>query len=145
MNIQSIRQLNKLNTTDVYYLASPYSHKDAYVRHLRYETIDMVAAKLFLKDFILIEPIGSCHSKSLKYDMPTGYKFWQTRDRKMIEISDAVLVITLPGWKESTGVTDEIEYAESLGRPVYYVNPKILLPDVAEIFSCKTTLATREK
>lgn len=114
--------MKTLNSDKVYYLASPYSHDSNFIKELRYQAIACVAARL-IKDhhLILLEPIASCHQKSGLYDMPTGYEYWKTRDRKMIELSDGIIVCMLPGWKESEGVTDEIEYAESLGKDLIYL------------------------
>ena len=92
---------------------------------MRYEAVVHAAAMMFKSDFMLIEPIASCHEKSLRYDLPGGYKFWQKRDRKYISLTSGIIVLTLPGWKESEGVTDEIAYAKTLGMPVYYLNPKL--------------------
>ena len=111
-------KVSKMDKTKVWYLASPYSHKNSDIMEKRYAEVSDVAAQLILAGLILIEPIAMCHHKSLKYQLPTGYEYWKTRDRTFIERSDGVIVLLIPGWKESVGVTDEIAYAKSLGKPV---------------------------
>ena len=132
-------KVNKtLNTDKVYYLASPYSHKSDFIKELRYQAIACIAARLISDHhLILLEPIASCHAKSYMYDMPTGYEYWKTRDRKMIALSDGIIVATLPGWEESEGVTDEIQYAKELGKDIIYLAPKDILT-MEELYSLTT-------
>lgn len=112
----------------LFYLASPYSHKNTIIKEYRYFLVAAAAAELYQAGFNLLEPIGSGHPIAIRYDLPQGYEYWQKRDRLMIERSDGVIVLTIPGWAESVGVTDEVKYAKELGKPVYYVNPAELLP-----------------
>jgi len=115
-----------LLTESVYYFASPYSDPDPAVREHRYvDTID-IATKLINHGYCLLEPIAMSHHHAQRFGLPSGYDFWKTRDRKFIEITDGVIVLMLPGWKESVGVTDEIQYALSLGKPVYYLHPETM-------------------
>lgn len=112
----------------LFYLASPYSHENRIVMDYRYFLVAAAAAELYNRGFNLLEPIGSGHPIATKYDLPKGYEYWQQRDRLMIERSDGVIVLTIPGWAQSKGVTDEIQYCKTLGKPVFYVNPAELLP-----------------
>lgn len=111
-----------LDTDKVYYLASPYSHPMDELKNLRYEAVNRVGAILCKKNLIIIEPIAMCHSKSLQYDLPTGYEYWKTRDRTFVKLSTGgVIVLCIPGWRESVGVSDEVHYARELGHEVYYL------------------------
>lgn len=114
--------MNALNNNAIYYLASPYSHTSPLVREIRYVLTGFVAATLAKKGINLIEPIGMCHPHSQIYDLHTGYEAWQKRDRALIEKSDGVIALILPGWAESVGVTDEVCYATSLDKPIYYIS-----------------------
>lgn len=123
------------------YLASPYSHLNKVIMDYRYFLVAAAAAELYRKGFNLLEPIGSGHPIATKYDLPQGYEYWMQRDRLMIERSDGVIVLTIPGWAESKGVTDEVKYAKELGKPVYYLNPAEVLPtDVLAAGPYKGTL-----
>lgn len=113
----------------VYYLASPYSSPDPYIREQRYLEIIKVATDLICMGYTLLEPIAMSHHHAQRFGLPSGYDFWRQRDRRFIEMCDAVLVCMMKGWDKSVGVTDEIEYAKSIGKPVYYLkhfplNPK---------------------
>lgn len=116
--------VKKLRKSKVYYLASPYSHSSAFIQQLRYEAVLAAAARLTNMGYTFLEPIGMSHDQSTKYELPGGYKFWQRRDRGFIARTDAVAVLTLPGWEESEGVTDELQYAKRLGREVIHLDPR---------------------
>ncbi len=116
-----------IDKTKVWYLASPYSSTDPEMVHKRYKAVNKAGAILCKEGFILIEPIAMCHHKSLEFDLPQGYEYWKTRDRKFVSMSDGILVLQLPGWIESTGVTDEVAYAQSLGKPVMYLTANTFL------------------
>ncbi len=116
-------QLNDLPKEWVYYFASPYSSDCAYVREVRYLDVIKVATDLIRLDFTLIEPIAMSHQHAQRFGLPGTYAFWQKRDRKFIDLCDAVIVCLLDGWDQSIGVTDEISYAQEQGKPVYYLNP----------------------
>lgn len=109
--------------SEVYYFASPYSSPDAYIKELRYLQAIDIATQLIKKGYTLIEPIAMSHHHAQRFDLPTGYQFWQERDRKLIDCSDAVIVCMLEGWDKSVGVKDEINYALVQNKPVYYYDP----------------------
>lgn len=111
-----------MTSKTLYYLASPYSHDNKFVQNVRYEMTLYASYILIERGYRLLEPIAQCHQQSLRYDLPGGYDFWQDRDRDFISRCDAVLVLKFPGWAESKGVTDEINYAIELKKPVYYID-----------------------
>jgi len=47
-------------------------------------------------------------------------KFFQDFSEDLLARCDMLLVVTMPGWKESAGVKVEIECAKRLGKPIIY-------------------------
>jgi hypothetical protein len=41
----------------------------------------------------------------------------------MIDASQGVIVLRIPGWSTSVGVTEEISYCRGLGKPIGEINP----------------------
>lgn len=111
----------------VHYFASPYSSKYPWVKWYRYYRTVKWGAYLIKKGFTLLEPISMCHWHSVFFNMPTGYKFWQSRDREFISRCDGIILLEIPGWHKSVGVNDELRYAFSLGKPVYLFNPDLIV------------------
>lgn len=99
------------------YLASPYTHHDSVIRHKRYEQARHALYLLLSRRIPAYSPIVHCHHLSLNHDMPHDAEFWQWYDFNMIDPCRRLIVLQLPGWKESVGVTAELQYAEKIGTP----------------------------
>ena len=116
-----------LNPDKVYYFASPYSSKDPVIQNQRYlEQQRLVAHLIKDHELSIINPIEMCHEMSKRYGLPSGYEFWQKRDKKLISISDGIVVALMPGWDVSVGVSNEIAYAISISKEVWYLDPHSL-------------------
>jgi hypothetical protein len=59
------------------------------------------------------------------YGLPADWSFWQHYDRALLARCDEVLVLMLPGWRESIGVREELRLARELGKPVRYLAPEM--------------------
>lgn len=135
---------DKPSDEKIWYLASPYSSgapwwltgtnkQKTMLLTIRHEQIQSIASALIEQGYMLIEPIGSCHFKHEHFDLEAHYEYWQRRDRRLIDASDGIIVAMLPGWRDSTGVTDEIDYATKQGKPVWYLD--VDTPHVDSIWS----------
>lgn len=138
MIISSIGQLNKLDRDKLYYLASPYTakgltgHAKRQLEHDRYLTITHIGVVLFAEHgLLLLTPITASHGMAM-HD-PTNklggnWEQFAALDTKQITQSDGgIIVAMMPGWKESTGVTAEIQHAKALGKPIYYLEPRLVI------------------
>ena len=67
------------------------------------------------------------HSHPL-YDlgMRGDWDFWKRIDVEYLRLSEKIVVLMLPGWLESKGVTAEIKLAKEMGIPVEYLQPSLL-------------------
>jgi hypothetical protein len=52
---------------------------------------------------------------------------WLGIDFQWIDVCDELWVYMQKGWKESYGVSQEVQYAESLGKTVRYLDAKTYL------------------
>lgn len=110
------------------YLASVYSYnaksnsgKDRALREKRYQYAMKRTAELMMDGEFIFSPITHCHPMSNRYGLPKEYGYWQFNDRNFIEASEGVIVLMMPNWENSSGVTDEIAYAKFLGKPVTFL------------------------
>ena len=117
-------------TDKVWYIACAYStgipegaDKSQTLNYRNHE-VQRISAELIKQGHILLEPIASCHYKYGKFNLPAGYSYWKKRDRKFLDLSDGMVVITLneEHWKNSVGVTDEINYCRAQGKPIYLLH-----------------------
>lgn len=104
------------------YLACPYNDKSLEVREERYHAVTRVASILMQQGHFIFSPITHCHPMAISGNLPTGWDFWQEYDMLMISRCDELWVLTIPGWRESKGVTSEIQIALVLNKPIKYTD-----------------------
>jgi hypothetical protein len=85
----------------------------------------------------VFSPITHSHPLAL-CGLKGSWEFWQKIDVEYLILSERVVVLCLDGWKESTGVTAELEIARQLGIEILYMSP---LPNAKPI-SCPNSSCT---
>lgn len=105
------------------YLAIPYTHKDEEVMNFRAEVSDFIFSELSKEGRIIYAPISSCHHIAIEHGLPRNYEFWEKMCEAFIGASKKIIVICLPGWETSTGVTAELKLAKGRGLEVEYLDP----------------------
>lgn len=104
------------------YLASPFTHKNKSVMEERFWVVSEVAGRLTKERNVhLYCPIAMGWPIAQKADLPTDWNYWQHNCKVFISRCQELWVVMIDGWKESTGVQAEIEYAKSIGISVKYV------------------------
>lgn len=104
------------------YLASPYTHPNKAVEHLRYKATEKHVANLLADGWMVYSPIVHCHYLSVNHNLPGTQDFWNTYNFHMLRLADRVSVLKLGGWDKSVGVAGEIAEAERIGIPVAYLD-----------------------
>lgn len=118
------------------YLACPYSVKavgpssrcDEFIAKL--ETCRANAATraaVYLMNefgFNVFSPITHSHPMAVIGGVKGNWEFWKKIDTEYLELSCRLVVLCIPGWKESIGVQAEIKIARELGIPVHYLQRK---------------------
>lgn len=105
------------------YLACPYSHANPKVSHLRFVACTKAAAWL-IKAYAwnVFSPITHSHPLHDIAGLQGDWNFWKQIDTQYIELSCRLVVLVIPGWKESTGVQAEIKIAKDRGLQIFYLN-----------------------
>ncbi len=107
----------------VMYLASPYTHMDKEIQHMRYLAVRDTAAHLMRNDVLVFSPIVHCHPMAVSCGLKGDISFWREYDFALIAALPQFGILTLPGWEKSEGIEEEQAYAVSLGRVVKIVPP----------------------
>ncbi len=124
--------INELDKDLLYYLASPYSALGKLtsdldrltIEELRWMEITEIGATLTELGFVLVMPITNSHIlKRVNPNLKSNWAFWERIDTEYAKRSDALIVTTMQGWKESIGVTAEIEIFKGMNKPIYYLDP----------------------
>ena len=110
--------------TELTYLACPYSHKERYIRIARWIAANQVSAKLMIAKQYVFSPISHTHpiEEASEGKLPMGWDFWEGFDRQYLSFCKKIIVLCIPGWKESTGVQSEIKIGAEMGIPVEYMD-----------------------
>ncbi len=116
---------------DINYLGSPYSHELKSVQNMRYWAVSDVAGKLMRDGMYIFSPIVHAHSFAHYIENWTWEDF-KPYDDAFLTACGELYVLMLDGWKESVGLTWEINRARELGKDITYlpkecVNDKLLI------------------
>lgn len=103
------------------YIGSPYSHPDPEVVEGNYKKVSRLAAKLCSEGNVAFSPITYGHTLLGFHEMPGDWEFWKSFCLSFLEKSDELLVYKMDGWENSRGLAAEIEFAESRGIKVTYL------------------------
>lgn len=105
------------------YLASPYSHPDPAIREARYLAAGRFVAQELWLGLPIFSPICYAHHMAIEHGLPLDADSWRPFNEWMISKSFQMWVLRIDGWKESHGVTMEIELANQLQLPVLFKDP----------------------
>ena len=98
------------------YLASPFAHPSAAVREARLKAVRHVCGKMIDEGRIVLSPLVYAGELAQRgFHAPQGWYAW---DLQFLARSDELLVLQLPGWKESKGVLVEIAAAQARNLPI---------------------------
>lgn len=111
------------------YLAAPHTHPDPRIMHKRHALVNRVACDLMRQGIQVYSPLT--HNIPLdELGIHGHFDTWRDFDLGMIERCGRMIVLKVPGWKESKGVTAEIAYAEERGFPIEWMEvPQELIDD----------------
>ena len=99
------------------YLASPYSHELESIREIRFHQVCMVAAELMRQGVHVYSPIAHSHPIAM-HGLRSDWQFWKAYDHEYLRWCTGMIVLTLEGWKESVGVTEEIQFMAAERKPI---------------------------
>lgn len=111
---------------ELFYLAIPYTGKE----DLSYLVSCKVAGKLMEGGVLVFSPIAHSHSIVQETNLdPHDEDLWLGLDLRILRHCDRLVVVTLPGWEQSKGVQIEMDEAQRLGIPIFFVPPDIEVTD----------------
>lgn len=113
----------------VVYVACPYAHPKPDHMELRAKIATRYASAVWSTGVAAFSPLTHCHAMA---NLDSSFKIVRQLRRELImefdlsilQACDQMHVLKLPGWRESAGVKEEIEFAK--GRPsieVVFVEP----------------------
>jgi len=113
---------------ELYYLASPYSHKEEGIQEYRYQKTLMACDIISQRyNIAIISPIVYGHQFAKFLNYPTDAESWKVFNTVLMKRSDYLIVLQLEGWEHSEGIVHEIDYFKEAGKKIGYINEKELI------------------
>lgn len=106
-----------------WYVASPYSQYSG-GRHAAFIEAAHFTADLMRAGVHPFSPICHTHPVSQYGALQGDHEFWLNIDKTMLDQAAGLIVYMMDGWRESRGVSEEIEMATEWNLPIYYVAPE---------------------
>jgi hypothetical protein len=109
-------------TGGFWYLGSPYS-KYPSGPEAAFLCAAAIAAELLKQGVPIFCPIAHSHPLAQYGQIdPLDHKIWLPADRPMMDAATGLIVAQMEGWRESYGLTHEIEVFTAAGKPVLYLD-----------------------
>jgi hypothetical protein len=119
------------------YLATPYSHPDAFVREQRHREAAQFLAWCLFNGIWAYSPI--VHTAAVANGLPYTYEFWHPYNCAMIRASRGLYVLRIDGWEKSAGIAAEIAFAKEIGLPVTFFDKEGNLSYVSAVENAEKT------
>lgn len=104
----------------LYYMASVYTQ---FPRGLEQAYIEAskCAAMLLRRGMNVFSPIAHSHPIAIYGAIDAvDHDFWMRLDKAILDECDALLVVMMPGWRDSRGIKAEIEHAKESGKQIVF-------------------------
>jgi hypothetical protein len=113
----------------VYYLGNPYRHEDPSVEDERILKTTQAAGTLIRYGIktgamlnILAPVLQNYHIDRTNKFTPEEMNCVLNLDLTLLAKSDGMIVLTLDGWEDSTGLKLEIDFCKQNNKPIYYLS-----------------------
>lgn len=111
----------------LYYLATPYTKYRAGIWPA-YKEAARIAGRLTAIGLNVYSPIAHSHPLAVYGGIdPLDHDLWMRVDAPFVAICGALIVAKMDGWRDSKGVTIEIESFATAGKPIFSVEPNSLV------------------
>ena len=108
--------------SQLYYLATPYSHSDKNVMDNRFRMACDITAFLLRNGLNVFSPIAHSHPIAVLHELPTGFEFWRKYDEGFLSRCTDIIIVKAHGWLNSVGMKHEIQYAIDHGLFMHYMD-----------------------
>ena len=85
----------------------------------RYKQVLEASAFLLSRGQMVYSPIVHNHEVAKHSSLPRTWDFWRPFDLRMLRACDVMYVLTLPGYRQSVGLSEEVHFSLKLGKPVF--------------------------
>ena len=113
MNISEFKDVVNNN---IVFIINPVSDNDISIEEHRIESTKVIASQLMSNGLFVYSPVA--FTNSIPYDFTWEYLL--ENSLRMMELTaEYILLLKMPGWKNSNGIQVELKNADKLNIPVY--------------------------
>jgi len=106
-----------------WYLGSPYSKYPGGIV-AAHNAVCRDAALLIRAGVPVYSPIAHTHPIAIHGGIdPFDHEIWLPADKPLMDAAVGLIVLMLPGWESSRGLTYEIEEFQGKEKPIVYMRP----------------------
>jgi hypothetical protein len=106
---------------NVYYLATPYSKYEAGL-HRAFIDASHAAADVMRQGRNVYCPIAHSHSIATYGGIdPYDHDVWLAQDKPFMDAAVGLIVVKMPGWETSYGISEEIKVFTAAGKTIEYM------------------------
>lgn len=118
----------------IIYLAGPYTDPDFRVREERFRLHAECAGFLMSDHDTVFSPVAQGHVIATFSAKAQGFSHpvWMRHCRAMLGCCDHMYVLPLKGWKESKGLAEELDLANSIDMPMVWLQGHSLLDEISD-------------
>ncbi len=109
--------------SNVVYLAAPYSAPTKEQTNELIKHFCIADGKLSANEIITVSPLFKHLLFMHDVDLPGDWTYWKKYCTSLLHRCDYMIVLMLPGWDVSEGVTAEIHIAKSINTKILYIDP----------------------
>lgn len=117
---------------DLIYLACPYSGTKDEIDH-RVALLMHFDAQLMQRNIFTVSPVYKHLMRLHNEKIPGDWAYWGSYSEAVLTKCAMMIVLCMPGWKESPGVKGEIKIARERNIPVMYLTSFDVTDDVADV------------
>lgn len=114
--------VNSKVSSNLIYVSSPYTHSDSSVVENRMKCVTEYLAQLSAERKIAFSPLLMHYCFDCGVELPKDYDFWRNHCLTLLSKSDVMHVLLLPGWEDSNGVKDEMDFTLAHNIPFEFIN-----------------------
>lgn len=104
------------------YLSAPLTDPIPHVRESRVRAATWHLARMWREGLPTYSPL-TVGGQIAEYCEDKTHEWWMSHCLPFLDRSDEMVILTLPGWKESEGVAIEVKFAQTVGIPIYTIEP----------------------
>ena len=109
------------------YVAHPYYHDNPMVMTDRYEAVCEACYLMLASGYKPVSTVMMWHPLKSQFNLDQYESVIMETCFCLLVTCDVLVVLTLPGWKDSKGIEGEVEWARHLKIPVRYTSAKDLI------------------